>query len=140
MTPLGAGAIVRRLMMEPASHAPAPRAPHRSRAERRAAAQRAECAATTALDVLGQKWVLRIVWTLGNRTQRFCELQDALGGANSATLSQRLKLLEDEGLIDRTIVSEVPPWVEYSLTDKGADLRRAIARIDRWADRWAPTQ
>ena len=71
------------------------------------------------------------------RTQRFCELQDALGGANSATLSQRLKLLEDEGLIDRRAVSETPPWVEYSLTHKGADLRRAIAGIDRWADRWA---
>ncbi len=132
-------------MMEPAPHAApsngsSPRAPHRSRAERRAAAQRAECAATTALNVLGQKWVMRIVRSLGEKTQRFCELQDALGGANSATLSQRLKMLEDEGLIDRTIVSEVPPWVEYSLTDKGSDLRRAIARIDRWADRWAPTQ
>ena len=76
----------------------------------------------------------------GAPTQRFCELQDALGGANSATLSQRLKLLEDEGLIDRRAVSETPPWVEYSLTDKGADLRRAIAGIDRWADRWASQQ
>jgi DNA-binding HxlR family transcriptional regulator len=113
---------------------------HRSRAERRAAAQRAECAATAALTILGQKWVLRIVRELGLRTQRFCELQDALGGANSATLSQRLKLLEDEGLIDRRKVSEMPPWVEYSLTDKGTDLRRAIAGIDRWADRWASQQ
>ncbi|MDP9270231.1 MAG: helix-turn-helix transcriptional regulator [Chloroflexota bacterium] len=109
----------------------------RSRAERRAAALRAESAATAALTILGQKWVLRIVRALGDRTQRFCELQDALGGANSATLSQRLKLLEDEGLIDRRIVSEVPPWVEYSLTTKGADLRRAIGPIDAWADRWA---
>ena len=127
-------------MMDPAPHAPSQRAPHRSRAERRAAALRSECAATEALNVLGQKWVMRIVRVLGERKQRFCELQDSLGGANSATLSQRLKLLEDEGVVDRTIVSEVPPWVEYSLTDKGSDLRRAIARIDRWADRWAPTQ
>jgi DNA-binding HxlR family transcriptional regulator len=113
---------------------------HRSRAARRAEAQRAECAATAALTTLGQKWVLRIVRELGQRTQRFCELQDALGGANSATLSQRLKMLEDEGLIDRRAVSETPPWVEYSLTQKGADLRRAIAGIDRWADRWASIQ
>ena len=138
------GAIVRRLMMDPAPHAsspaPSPRAPHRSRAERRAAALRGESAATAALNVLGQKWVMRIVRVLGERTQRFCELQDALGGANSATLSQRLKLLEDEGLVDRTIVSEVPPWVEYSLTTKGSDLRRAIVGIDRWADRWAVDQ
>src|SRR6187402_170903 len=112
----------------------------RSRAARRAEALRSECAATAALNVLGQKWVMRIVRVLGERTQRFCELQDALGGANSATLSQRLKLLEDEGLVDRTMVSEVPPWVEYSLTTKGSDLRRAIAGIDRWADRWASQQ
>ena len=112
----------------------------RSRAARRAAAQRSECAATAALNVLGQKWVMRIIRVLGDRTQRFCELQDALGGANSATLSQRLKMLEDEGLIERRAISAVPPWVEYSLTDKGADLRGAIAGIDRWADRWASTQ
>ena len=115
-------------------------APHRSRAARRAEAQRAECAATAALNVLGQKWVIRIVRVLGERTQRFCELQDALGGANSATLSQRLKLLEDEGLIQRRAISAVPPWVEYSLTDKGGDLRGAIAGIDRWAERWAHHQ
>jgi len=112
----------------------------RSRAARRAEAQRAECAATAALNVLGQKWVMRIIRALGERTQRFCELQDALGGANSATLSQRLKLLEDEGLIARHEVSATPPWVEYSLTRKGAELRLAIASIDHWAERWASIQ
>jgi DNA-binding HxlR family transcriptional regulator len=112
----------------------------RSRAARRAAAQRAECAATAALNVLGQKWVMRIIRVLGDRTQRFCELQDALGGANSATLSQRLKLLEDEALIERREVSVVPPWVEYSLTSKGSELRDAIAGIDRWAERWSAGQ
>ena len=112
----------------------------RSRAARRAEAQRAECAATAALNVLGQKWVMRIIRALGERTQRFCELQDALGGANSATLSQRLKLLEDEGLVERHAISAVPPWVEYSLTAKGGELRGAINGIDRWAERWAARQ
>ena len=115
-----------------------PSAAPRSRAARREAAQRAECAATAALTILGQKWVLRIVRSLGETTQRFCELQDALGGANSATLSQRLKMLEDEGLIDRTMVSSMPPWVEYSLTGKGRELNEAIVLIDRWAERWSP--
>lgn len=119
---------------------PIPAAPPRSRAERRAEARRAECAATAALNILGQKWVLRIIRALGERTERFCELQDALGGANSATLSQRLKLLEDEGLIDRRIISSVPPWVEYSLTTKGAELQHAIVGIDRWAERWVADQ
>lgn len=118
--------------------APLQASPHlRSRAARREAAQHAECAATAALNVLGQKWVLRIIHVLGERTQRFCELQDSLGGANSATLSQRLKLLEDEGLIARHELSAVPPWVEYSLTAKGTELRGAIVAIDRWAERWA---
>ncbi len=81
--------------------------------------------------------MLRIIRTLGEQTQRFCELQDALGGANSATLSQRLKLLEEEGLIERREISAMPPWVEYSLTDKGSELRRAITAIDLWAERWA---
>lgn len=118
-----------------AGPAAVPAAP-RSRAERRALAQVVD-PSTAALTILGQKWVLRIIRALGTRTQRFCELQDTLGGANSATLSQRLKLLEDHGLIDRRIVSIIPPWVEYSLTRKGRDLNRAISIIDRWADRWA---
>ena len=125
--------------MDP-GYAPTPAASPRSRAARRAEAQRAECAATAALTVLGQKWVMRIIRSLGDRTQRFCELQDALGGANSATLSQRLKLLEDEALIERREVSTVPPWVEYSLTDKGSELRDAIAGIDLWAERWSARQ
>jgi DNA-binding HxlR family transcriptional regulator len=123
--------------MDAGLQAPLP-TPHR-RAERRAQAGNGDSAATEALIVLGQKWVLRIVHCLGERTQRFCELQDALGGANSATLSQRLKLLEDEGLISRRVVSSVPPWVEYSLTPKGRELHEALAPIDRWADRWAAT-
>jgi DNA-binding HxlR family transcriptional regulator len=109
----------------------------RSRAERRAEALRTESAATEALNILGHKWVLRIIRELGARTQRFCELQDALGGANSATLSQRLKLLEDEGLVARRAVSATPPWVEYSLTRKGTELSAAISGVDRWAERWA---
>ena len=125
--------------MDAGLQAPLP-APH-GRAHRRAVASRGETAATAALTVLGQKWVLRIIHSLGERTQRFCELQDALGGANSATLSQRLKLLEDEGLTARRAISAVPPWVEYPLTPKGSGLRVAISGIDRWADRWAaPTQ
>src|SRR5688500_17634166 len=99
----------------------------RSRAARRAAAQRAECAATAALNVLGQKWVLRIIRSLGERTQRFCELQDALGGANSATLSQRLKLLEDEGLIERRAISAVPPRADHSPTAPRPALHAALA-------------
>ena len=138
LMPLGAGARVR-VLMDPGLPGAPPAAP-RSRAERRAEAQRAECAATDALTVLGHKWVLRIIRELGGGTQRFCELQDSLGGANSATLSHRLKLLEYQGLVERRAVSAMPPWVEYSLTPKGSDLCGAISGVDRWAERWAVTQ
>lgn len=136
--PHGAGARVR-VLMDAGLSSTSPSAP-RSRAERRADALRSECAATAALTVLGHKWVLRIIRELGAGTQRFCELQDSLGGANSATLSQRLKLLEDEGLVERRAISAMPPWVEYSLTDKGSDLRGAISAVDGWAERWAVRQ
>jgi DNA-binding HxlR family transcriptional regulator len=123
--------------MDAGLSAPPQSAPHRSRAERRAVALRQDAATVAAFTILGQKWVLRIIRALSEKTQRFCELQDALGGANSATLSARLKMLEDQGLVDRRLISSVPPWVEYSLTEKGRDLASALATIDRWATRWA---
>ena len=126
----GGGARVR-VLMDPGLQ-PASPAPHRSRAARRAEALRTETAATAALNVLGQKWVLRIIRSLGDRTQRFCELQDALGGANSATLSQRLKMLEDEGLIERRAISAVPPWVEYSLTPLGWTITEPLMALAEW--------
>jgi DNA-binding HxlR family transcriptional regulator len=123
--------------MEPGLAGQPATTPTPSRPSRRGRASDSEAAATAALNVLGQKWVMRIIRALGERTHRFCELQDTLGGANSATLSARLKLLEDEGLVARRCVSSVPPWVEYSLTPKGAELHRALVGIDRWAVRWA---
>ena len=72
---------------------------------------------------------------LGDRTQRFCELQDALGGANSATLSQRLKLLEDEGLIDRRVGVRAAAVGRVLADRQGQPTCGARSSgIDRWAD------
>ena len=58
-----------------------------------------------------------------------CELQEALGGVNPSTLSSRLKMLEEEGLVHRAQVSTIPPHVEYSLTPMGHELRGVIREI-----------
>ena len=97
------------------------------------------CPITAATDLLGQKWTLLIVHYLhaeAPQRLRFCELQQRLGGLNPATLSQRLKLLESEGLVQRTEVGRLPLRVEYTLTKKGSDLSPVVENLYAWGDRW----
>jgi DNA-binding HxlR family transcriptional regulator len=98
------------------------------------------CPVEVAARIIGQKWTLQIVKTLLDcRSRRFCELQDALGGVNPSTLSSRLKMLEDEGMIRRVQVSAIPPHVEYSLTEMGCQLQGVILEISKWSQRWLCT-
>lgn len=98
------------------------------------------CPVEVAARIIGQKWTLQIVKTLLDcRSRRFCELQDALGGVNPSTLSSRLKMLEDEGLIHRVQVSAIPPHVEYSLTEMGCQLECVIREISTWSRAWLCT-
>jgi DNA-binding HxlR family transcriptional regulator len=95
------------------------------------------CPVDEAARIIGQKWTLQIVHhLLGQDSRRFCELQEALGGVNPSTLSSRLKMLEEAGLVDRMQVSAIPPHVEYRLTPKGVALRGVIAEITRWSNSW----
>lgn len=95
------------------------------------------CPVDEAARIIGQKWTLQIVHHLLDRpTSRFCELQEALGGVNPSTLSSRLKMLEEEGLVHRTQVSAIPPHVEYSLTEMGTQLRDVIVAITAWSNTW----
>ena len=95
------------------------------------------CPVEAAARVIGMKWSLQIVHRLLNASsKRFCELQEELGGVNPSTLSSRLKMLEDEGLVMREQVSSIPPHVKYSLTDKGSELAPVIAEISDWSQRW----
>jgi DNA-binding HxlR family transcriptional regulator len=95
------------------------------------------CPVEAAARIIGQKWTLQIVHRLLNaRNKRFCELQEELGGVNPSTLSSRLKMLEDEGLVTREQVSSIPPHVEYSLTQKGSELAPVVAEIAGWSQRW----
>ena len=98
------------------------------------------CPVEVAARIIGQKWTLQIVKTLLDcRSRRFCELQDALGGVNPSTLSSRLKMLEDEGLIRRVQISAIPPHVEYSLTEMGCQLQWVIREISKWSQSWLCT-
>ena len=95
------------------------------------------CPVDEAARIVGQKWTLQIVHELlDHATRRFCELQEALGGVNPSTLSSRLKMLEEEGLVHRAQVSTIPPHVEYSLTSMGHELRPVIQEITKWSNRW----
>lgn len=95
------------------------------------------CPVESAARIIGQKWTLQIVHRLMDcRCKRFCELQEELGGVNPSTLSSRLKMLEDQGLVDRVQVSSIPPHVEYSLTDKGSELAPVLNEIAKWGNRW----
>jgi len=97
------------------------------------------CAIVAATDLLGQKWTLLIVhflYTARPRRLRFCELQNQLGGLNPATLTQRLKRLESEGLAERVEVGSLPPHVEYGLTRKGGDLGPVVESLSAWGEKW----
>lgn len=92
----------------------------------------AYCPVKATLSLLGQKWVARIVHELMAGDLRFNELAQAVGGCNSRTLCDRLRLLEDMGIVHREIVATTPPWVEYSLTPKGRDLGAALSGLATW--------
>ena len=85
-----------------------------------------------ALGVIGHKWTLLIIEDLLGGPRRFTEIQRSLVRANPKMITARLRELEAAGLISRTSYAEVPPRVEYALTDRGRALRPAIAALRRW--------
>jgi DNA-binding HxlR family transcriptional regulator len=90
------------------------------------------CPVRATLALLGQKWVPRIIWELMQGKRRFNELACAVGGCNSRTLRDRLKGLEELGIIERRVIAVMPPWVEYELTPKGDDLAHALRQLEKW--------
>ncbi|HYA98599.1 MAG TPA: helix-turn-helix domain-containing protein [Ktedonobacteraceae bacterium] len=86
-----------------------------------------------AIRLLGDVWTLMIVYTLLSGPKRFGELLDTLGNISPKTLSQRLKMLEESGFVDRIAFAEIPPRVEYNLTEKGLALVDVIKAIDQFA-------
>lgn len=90
------------------------------------------CPVEAALDVIGGKWKPLILWALGDNVLRFSELQRELPGVNTKMLTKQLRELEDDGVITRTVYPEVPPRVEYAITDFGKTLIPILQALCNW--------
>jgi DNA-binding HxlR family transcriptional regulator len=92
------------------------------------------CPLEGVIDVISKKWALLIINAIGNHDSlRFTELMQELHGISPKTLADTLKRLQQEQLLKREAFAEIPPRVEYSLTEDGQGLREAVVPILRWA-------
>ena len=89
-----------------------------------------------ASELIGRRWTGAILFVLLKDTCRFATLRDAIPGITDRMLSERLQELEEEGLVARTVVPDIPVRVEYSVTKKGRELAAAIDAISGWAEKW----
>lgn len=90
------------------------------------------CAVEATLVLIGGKWKILILWHLLSGTKRFGELQSLLQRITQKMLTLNLRELERDGVIHREIYKEIPPKVEYSLTDFGVSLTPVLQLLDRW--------
>ena len=90
------------------------------------------CPVEAAVDVFGGKWKALILWWLQERTWRFAELRRQMPGITEKMLTQQLRELEADGIVNRRVYPTVPPKVEYSLTEYGLSLKRALRAICDW--------
>ncbi|KDN81733.1 winged helix-turn-helix transcriptional regulator [Kitasatospora cheerisanensis] len=91
------------------------------------------CGIDAALDVVSGKWKGLILWELDSHgVRRFAELRRALPGVSEKMLTQHLRELEEDGLVHREVYAEVPPRVEYSLTEQGRALNQALRPLGAW--------
>jgi DNA-binding HxlR family transcriptional regulator len=94
------------------------------------------CPVCRTADVVCGKWTLLVIRDLAEGCSRFCELERSLEGISPRTLSLRLRALEEEGIVARNTFPEVPPRVEYALTEKGRALVPLIEDMRRYGARW----
>ena len=94
------------------------------------------CPVARTAEIIGNKWTPLIVRDLARGRRRFSELERSLIGISPKTLSERLKRLEEAGVVDRTCFAEVPPRVEYALTAKGHDLLPVIESMRSFGATW----
>ncbi|GAA2463628.1 helix-turn-helix domain-containing protein [Streptomyces macrosporus] len=91
------------------------------------------CGIDAAMDVVAGKWKSLILWELHHYgTRRFAELRRGLPGVSEKMLIQHLREMEEDGLVHREVYREVPPKVEYSLTEHGVSLNAALAPLGKW--------
>jgi DNA-binding HxlR family transcriptional regulator len=100
------------------------------------AASNSLCPVCRTADIVCGKWTLLVIRDLADGCSRFCELERSLEGISPRTLSLRLRALEEEGIVVRNTFPEVPPRVEYALTEKGRALAPLIEDMRRYGRRW----
>src|ERR1700733_5772826 len=94
------------------------------------------CPVCRTAEIVCGKWTLLVIRDLAEGRSRFCELERSLQGISPRTLSLRLRALEDEGVLERQTFPEVPPRVEYALTDKGRALVPLIEDMRAYGLQW----
>ncbi len=90
------------------------------------------CGIDAAMDMIGGRWKVLILWALHERVCRFGELRRLLPGVTEKVLASHLRELEADGIVRREAYDEVPPRVEYSLTPLGVSLNEALAPLGAW--------
>lgn len=88
-----------------------------------------------AMGILSQRWTGLILYKLLSGPQRFCTIESSVG-VSGRVLSERLKDLENEGIVKREVFPETPVRIEYSLTDKGLALQPLMKEIEKWSQKW----
>jgi DNA-binding HxlR family transcriptional regulator len=94
------------------------------------------CPIANAARLLGDRWTLVILRDLADGPRRFSALEDTSGGISPRTLADRLRQMESDGLIRRESFREIPPRVEYTLTEKGAAALPVIDALRTFGDTW----
>jgi len=94
------------------------------------------CPVETALAFMGDRWKVFIVRDLLTGTKRFGELKKSLAGISQKVLTQHLRIMEEHGLVNRKVYAEVPPRVEYSLTELGQSLKPIHDAMWRWGEKY----
>ena len=99
-----------------------------------------DCPATRAIDLIAHKWTMHILFTLRHAGQpvRFRRLQQTIEPITQKELTKRLRELERSGLVHRQVYAEVPPRVEYRLTELGGTLMPALEALSAWAEQYGP--
>ena len=96
------------------------------------------CSVAACAEIVGAKWTAILVHDLSEGPRRFSQLEHSCAGISPRTLSERLRALEDEGILDRRSYAESPPRVEYELTEKGRALLPIIDAMREFGRDWLP--
>lgn len=108
--------------------------------EAKAKAELPACPVETTLTLIGDKWKVLILRDLMQGTKRFGELKKSVGNVSQKVLTAQLRTMEESGLVNRKVYAEVPPRVEYSLTELGKSLKPILDSMRAWGEAYKAKQ